>query len=316
MKESYRMKKVIFLILLSSLLVWNCGRGSKEALVSKEIKKEKTGVTVSILPQGYFVRRVVGDKYKINVMIPPGHSPATYEPTPREMKAVSESILYFRIGFIAFEKAWMDKIASLNRGMKIVDTSKGVSFIRGNPHHSHEESEAEGLHHHDHGGIDPHIWLSPSAVKVQVKNILEGFIETDSENRAVYEKNYREFIQDIDQLQAENEAILGPLKGKKFIVYHPAWSYFAREYGLIQFPIEIEGKSPGAADLKKIIDIAKQEDLRVIFVQQQFDSNSAQAVANEIDGKVIAMDPLAPDWLDNMKKIALTFKDSLIVKNK
>ena len=314
MKESYRMKKTIFLILLSLLLVWNCGRGSKEAVVSKETKKEKPGVTVSILPQEYFVQRVVGDTYKINVMIPPGHSPATYEPTPREMKAVSESILYFRIGFIVFEKAWMDKIASLNKGMKIVDTSKGVTLIRGMPNHSHEESEGEGLHHHDHKGIDPHIWLSPSAVKVQVKNILDAFIETDPDGRTVYEKNYREFVQDIDRLQKENEAILQPLKGKKFMVYHPAWSYFAREYGLIQCPIEIEGKSPGAADLKKTIDIAKQEDIRVIFVQQQFDADSARAAANEIDGKVIAMDTLAPDWLDNMKKIALTFKEALTVE--
>lgn len=310
----YRMKKTIFLILLSLLFVWNCGRGSKEAVAPKEIKKEKPSVTVSILPQEYFVQRIVGDKYKINVMIPPGHSPATYEPTPREMKAVSESILYFRIGFIAFEKAWMDKIVSLNKGMKIVDTSKGVTLIRGMSHHSHEESEAEGLHHHDHGGIDPHIWLSPSAVKVQVKNILDAFIETDPDGRTIYEKNYREFVQDIDRLQKENEAILQPLKGKKFMVYHPAWSYFAREYGLIQFPIEIEGKSPGAADLKKIIDIAKQEDIRVIFVQQQFDANSARAVAKEINGNVIAMDPLAPDWLDNMKKIALTFKEALTVE--
>jgi zinc transport system substrate-binding protein len=285
-------------------------------VASKEIKKEKPSVTVSILPQKYFVQRIVGDSYKINVMIPPGYSPATYEPTPREMKAVGESILYFRIGHIAFEKAWMDKIASLNEGMKIVDTSKGITFINERPPHSHKKSEAEGLYHHDHGGIDPHIWLSPSAVKVQVKNILDVFIETDPDGRMIYEKNYQAFIQDLDQLQAEIKAILESLKGKKFMVYHPAWSYFAREYGLIQFPIEIEGKSPGAAVLKKIIDIAKQENIRVIFVQQQFDSNSAQAVANEIDGKVIAMDPLAPDWLNNLKKMALIFKESLIIKKK
>jgi len=308
------MKKVVFLIFISLLLVWNCGEESKEGVASQEIKKEKPSVTVSILPQEYFVQRIVGDKYKINVMIPPGHSPATYEPTPREMRAVSESILYFRIGFIAFEKAWMDKIASINKGMKIVDTSKGVSLIRGMPHQSHEESETEGLHHHDQRGIDPHIWLSPSAVKVQVKNMLDAFVETDPNGRAIYEKNYQEFVQDIDQLQVENGAVLEPFRGRKFMVYHPAWSYFAMEYGLIQFPIEIEGKSPGAANLRKIIDLAKKENIQVIFVQQQFDANSARAVANEIDGKVIVMDPLAPDWLYNMKKMALTFKDALTIK--
>jgi zinc transport system substrate-binding protein len=305
------MKKVVFLILISLFLIWNCGQDSKEAAASKEIKKEKPSVTVSILPQEYFVQRIVGDKYKINVMIPPGHSPATYEPTPREMRAVSESILYFRIGFIAFEKAWMDKIASINKGMKIVDTSRGVTFIRGTPYPSHEASETKSLHHLDNRGIDPHIWLSPSAVKVQVKNILEAFMETDPDTRVIYEENYQAFIQDIEQLQAENKAVLEPFRGRQFMVYHPAWSYFAREYGLIQFPIEIEGKSPSAANLKKIIDLAKKENIHVIFVQQQFDANSARAAAREIDGKVITMDPLSPDWLNNMKKMALTFKEAL-----
>lgn len=298
------MKKLLFLIPLFLLLAWNCGQEVKE--------KEKPGVTVSILPQEYFVQRIVGDHYEINVMIPPGHSPATYEPTPREMKTVSESILYFRIGHIPFEKAWMDKIASLNKKMIIVDTSKGVSLITGTtPHaHSHEEGAKE---EHDHTGIDPHIWLSPAAVKVQAKHILDAFMEVEKDpgKQAAYERNYHTFIQDINHLQKENETILKPLRGKKFMVYHPVWSYFAREYGLVQFPIEIEGKSPGAAAMKKIVDTAKKENICVIFVQQQFDSSSAQAVANEINGKVITLDPLDPDWLTNMKKIAHTFKEAL-----
>jgi zinc transport system substrate-binding protein len=298
------MKKVFFLIPLFLFLVWNCGQEVKE--------KEKPGVTVSILPQEYFVRRIVGDHYEINVMIPPGHSPATYEPTPREMKTVSESILYFRIGHIPFEKAWMEKIASLNKKMKIVDTSRGVPLITGTAPHAHSHQE-EAAGEHDHAGIDPHIWLSPSAVKVQAKHILDAFMEVEKDpgKQVAYETNYHAFIQDINRLQAENETILKPLKGKKFMVYHPVWSYFAREYGLVQFPIEIEGKSPGAAVMKKIIDTAKRENIRVIFVQQQFDSSSAQAVANEINGKVITMDPLATDWLTNMKKIAHTFKGAL-----
>jgi zinc transport system substrate-binding protein len=290
-----------------------CGQAVKD--------ETKPMVTVSILPQEYFVRRIVGDDYRINVMIPPGHSPAAYEPSPREMKAVSESVFYFRIGHIVFEKAWMDKIASLNKKMKIVDTSVGVSLITGMPHHDHgepeeadhheHEHEHEHEHKHEHGGIDPHIWLSPAAVKIQIKHILDAFVEADSGSREVYEVNYRRFIEDIEKLQTENETVLLSLKGKKFMVYHPAWSYFARDYGLIQYPIEIEGKSPSAANLKKLIDLAKGENIRVIFVQQQFDSNSARAVADEIGGKVIAMDPLAGDWLANMKKIAGTFKEAL-----
>lgn len=308
------MKKALFLIFLSFLLLCNCGGGGAKTNEAKKI--ETPVVTVSILPQRYFVQRIVGDNYRVNVMIPPGHSPATYEPTPREMKTVSESVLYFRIGHIAFEGAWMDKIASLNKGMKIVDTSVGVSLITGAAPHSHGESEEEHPygHHDDHDGIDPHIWLSPSAVKIQLKHILDAFLELEKDpgNRVLYETNYRDFAADIDKLRAGNEAILAPLGGKKFMVFHPAWSYFAREYGLVQFPIEIEGKSPGAADMKRLIDTAKRENIRVVFVQRQFDSHSARAVADEIGGKVVAMDPLAPDWLENMNKIARTFKDALI----
>lgn len=309
------MKKALFLVpllffpLLFALL-WNCGGSMNDKGTGKEIDKEIEGqkrvVTVSILPQRYFVERIVGDRYTINVMIPPGHSPHTYEPTPREMKTVSDSVLYFRIGHIAFEKVWMDKIASLNKSMKVVDTSAGVSLITGEADHDH------------HGGIDPHTWISPSAVKIQAKHILDSFIEYETKagivgNGAIYERNYGDFIRDIEALQAENERILAPLKGKKFMVYHPSWSYFAREYGLVQYPIEIEGKTPGPADLKRIIDTAEKENIRVIFVQKQFDSHNAEAVANEIKGKVIVMDPLAPDWLDNMKQITRTFKEALPV---
>lgn len=313
------MKKALVLFFLSFLLLCHCGR---EGTKTGEAKKIETPVvTVSILPQRYFVRRIVGDNYRVNVMIPPGHSPATYEPTPREMKTVSESVLYFRIGYIAFEGAWMDKIASLNKGMKIVDTSVGVSLITGASPHSHGESEEDHPYNQpydqndDHDGIDPHIWLSPSAVKIQLKHILDAFLELEKDpgNRALYEANYRDFTADIDKLRAGNETILEPLAGKKFMVYHPAWSYFAREYGLVQFPIEIEGKTPGAADMKRIIDTAKRENIRVIFVQRQFDSHSARTVADEIAGKVVVMDPLDPDWLENMNKIARTFKETLIM---
>ncbi|MCX6581075.1 MAG: zinc ABC transporter substrate-binding protein [Candidatus Aminicenantes bacterium] len=301
------MKKTWIFILLPLLLFCHCGRGAKENHDLNNIKS----ITVSVLPQKYFVRRIVGDDYTINVMIPPGQSEATYEPTPREMKAVGDSILYFRIGHLAFEEAWIDKIASLNKQMKIVDTSVGVPLITGAAPATGEPRGNVG--DHDHSGVDPHIWLSPAAVKVQAKHILDAFseVEKDAARRAAYEKNYSEFIRDIDALHTEIETLLKPVTGKKFMVYHPAWAYFARDYGLVQFSIEIEGKSPSAATMKQIVDTARLENIRVIFVQQQFDAANARAVADEIDGKVVAVDPLAPDWPDNMRKTARTFKEAL-----
>jgi len=301
------MRRTWFIILLPLLLFCHCGWGVNEKHDLNNIKS----VTVSVLPQEYFVKRIVGDDYTIDVMIPPGQSEATYEPTPREMKAVGDSILYFRIGHLAFEEAWIDKIASLNQQMKIVDTSAGVPLITGADPATGEPRGNVG--DHDHSGIDPHIWLSPAAVKVQAKHILDAFmeVEKDAARRAVYEKNFREFMRDIDALHTEIETLLKPVTGKKFMVYHPAWAYFARDYGLVQFSIEIEGKSPSAATMKQIVDTARQENIRVIFVQQQFDAANARAVADEIAGKVVAVDPLAPDWLDNMRKTARTFKEAL-----
>ncbi|MDQ1355410.1 MAG: zinc transport system substrate-binding protein [Acidobacteriota bacterium] len=306
------MKKTWPFLLLPLLLACSCGPGAAGKHNDAGIRH----VTVSVLPQQYFVKRIVGNEYQINVMIPPGQNEATYEPTPREMKAVGDSIIYFRIGHLAFEEAWIDKITSLNPHMKIVDTSEGISLITGTDLHSHhEESETPraGAGDHDHSGVDPHIWLSPAAVKIQAKHILDAFmeVEKDAIKRAAYEKNFNQFMQDINALNSEIEALLKPIPNKKFMVYHPAWAYFARDYGLTQYPIEMEGKSPSAAVMKEIVDTARLENIRVIFVQQQFDAANAWAVANEIKGKVVTADPLAPDWLDNMRKTAHTFKEAL-----
>jgi zinc transport system substrate-binding protein len=265
---------------------------------------------VSILPQKYFVHRITGGgdnlDFDIHIMIPPGHSPATYAPTPQQMKDLSHSKLYFRIGHIPFEKAWMKNIAANNPHLKIIDTSLGVDLIE-----TGEDKEELHQGHHHHAGIDPHIWLSPHAVKIQAKHILDAVIETDSKNQEYYKKNYRLFLQDIDRLDQEIKALLEKSRGRKMMVFHPAWSYFARDYGLEQLAIEVEGKAPNPANLKKIIDMARKENIRIIFVQEQFDTNSARAVAAEIGGQVIKIDPLALDWLDNMKGIAEKISESV-----
>lgn len=317
------MKKTLTPILLVLLfLVSGCG-GASESGTPGETETNKPVITVSVLPQQYFVRRIAGDTFRINVMIPPGHSPATYEPSPREMTAVSESILYFRIGHIVFEEAWMDKLTALNRDMKVVDTSAGVSLIKGAPHTHPGDDHDHAEHDHEHGdqkevsrheGIDPHIWLSPTAVQIQAKHILDALSTAAPDQKSVFETNYQTFIAEVQALHIEIQTLLRPLKGQQFMVYHPAWSYFAREYGLVQFPIEIEGKQPGAKDMKQVMDTAKAENIRVIFVQRQFDADSARAVAEGIGGTVIALDPLAPDWPANMRKIARTFSAALTTK--
>jgi zinc transport system substrate-binding protein len=292
--------RIIILLVLMGLLLISCGSpGSGRAV-------EKPRLTVSVLPQRYFVRRIVGDRFDVDVMIPPGHSPHTYAPTPRQMQMLSRSKLYFRVGYISFELAWIKTIAANNPHLKVIDTSVGVDLIKSGPV---DENPHTG---HHHSGIDPHIWLSPRAVRIQAKHILDAVTILDPKNQASYHKNYLEFLRDIEALDREINVILGRSRGKAFMVFHPAWSYFAREYGLEQLPIEVEGKAPTVGEMKKIIDRAKRENLRVIFVQKQVDTHNARTVAAEIAGRVVLMDPLAEDWLDNMKRIAQSISAALL----
>lgn len=267
---------------------------------------EPDTITVSILPQKYFVDRVTGGRYRVNVLVPPGASPATYEPTPQQIVALAGSPLYFRIGHIPFEKAWAGRLAAANPAMKIVDTSRGVDLFRGEHHHHEPDGEPDS-----ETGIDPHIWLSTRAVKTQLGHIAAALAEFDPGNKEAYARNHAVFAAQIDSLDQEIKAILQATTRKKFMVFHPAWTYFAADYGLTQIPIEVEGKEPTPASLKKVIDIAEQEDIRVIFVQRQFDTHNARAVAGQIGAVVVQLDPLAQDWLDNMGKIAGAFKTAL-----
>ncbi|NOR46316.1 MAG: zinc ABC transporter solute-binding protein [Candidatus Delongbacteria bacterium] len=289
-------KNIILLTILSIIFV-SCTTELKQGNI----------ISVSILPQKYFVERIVGNKFDVNVIIPPGSSPATYEPTPANLIALSHSPLYFRIGYIGFEKAWMEKIIAVNPKMKIIDTSKGVELITSDHHHGEEEIGS----HENESGVNPHIWLSPSAVKIQAENIYNSIVEIDKVNSELYKNNYESFIKDIDKLDMQIKMMFKNISNRKFIVYHPAWSYFAKDYGLIQVPIEFEGKSPSPATIKNIIDTAKEENIKVVIVQKQFDTKQAEAIAENIQGHVIQLDPLSENWIKNMITIGRTFQFEL-----
>ena len=249
----------------------------------------KIRIMVSILPQAYFVKRIGGDKVEVTVMVPPGANPATYEPTASQMKALVQAKMYVRIR-VPFEYAWMDRIAAANRHMLIVDSTEGIERI---------------------GGKNPHIWLSPRLVKIQVENIYAGLLQIDPANKDFYARNKEEFLKELDALDKELAETLAGVKGGRFMVFHPAWSYFARDYGLEQIPIEIEGKEPSAAELARLIEMAKTNGIKVIFVQPQFSSKSAEAIAQQIGGKVVSIDPLAGDWANNLRNVAQTFAQAL-----
>jgi zinc transport system substrate-binding protein len=273
-------------------------------------------VFTSILPQEYFVERIGGDRVEVQALVAPGRSPATYEPTPRQMASLSEAKIFFRIG-VPFENAFMPKIQDLTQGLRIVDTREGITLREMKAHHhgddgyQHEDHHADEEHHHHHGGTDPHVWLSPRLVKIQARTIADALIDIDPAGRAIYEKNLAAFVADLDVLDAHLAEALAPVKGKTFMVFHPAWGYFADAYGLEQTPIEIEGKDPSGQQLVRVIEMAKEQGVRVIFVQPQFSRQSAERVAGAIDGAVLPIDPLARDYVGNLERVATEIREAL-----
>ncbi|RLC92821.1 MAG: cation ABC transporter substrate-binding protein [Chloroflexi bacterium] len=246
-------------------------------------------VVVSIVPQQYFVERIGGEHVSVTVMVLPGFSPATYEPKPEQLQALSEADAYVRIR-VPFEDAWMERIASVNKDMLIIDQSDGIERI---------------------GGKDPHIWLSPQLVKAQAQTICDSLVELDPANEADYKANLETFLADLDELDASIRETLSGLESRKFMVFHPAWAYFARDYGLEMIPVQIEGSDPSAAEMAGLIQTAQENNIKVVFAQPEFSVESAEAIADEIGGRVLLISSLAPDWLDNLYRVADIFAEVL-----
>ena len=256
-------------------------------------------VTVSILPQKYFLERIGGEHVRVNVMVGPGDEPHSYEPKPDQMRALSESVAYFRAG-VEFEDAWLGRIASANNELRIVDTLAGIERLSAPSYPGHEEQE-----------LDPHTWTSPALVRIQARTIYDALAEIDPEHAGVYEANLGQFLADIDALDQDIREALSGFEGAKFIVFHPAWGYLARDYGLEQVPVEVGGQEPSARELAEVIALAKQEGIRVVFTQPEFSARAAETIAHEIGGQVLSVSPLAPDWLGNMRRVASTFRAAL-----
>ena len=290
------------------------------AQTSSETTSEPLDITVSILPQEYFVTKIGGDRVEVNIMVEPGASPATYEPKPQQMKALSEAEAYVSIG-VPFEKAWMEKIRGANSQMLVIDSAQRIERMEMVDRHHHGEEEAEHAHEdekaagegHDHDAenLDPHIWLSPQLVKAQAENIYQGLVKIDPENAAKYQANLEQFLTEIDQLDRQIKQNLAGIENRQFIVFHPAWGYFARDYDLEQVSIEVGGQEPSAAELGEIVKEAQEENIKVIFAQPEFGTKSAETIAQEIGGQVLLITPLAPDWSNNLLQVSQTFAEVL-----
>ena len=294
--------RIFNLTVLMSLLFLTACTGSRQS----NSTGSKVKIFVSILPQKYFVEKIGGSDVDVYVMVRPGQNPHSYEPTPKQMSALSDTAIFFAIG-VSFEKVWLDRIASENPKLIIISTQKGIKLrkIEAHSHSVHNGAE------NSEESLDPHIWLDPVLVIQQARVIADGLIQVLPEKRASIEANLQSFILEMANL---DEAIRNEFKGithNSFLVFHPTWGYFSDRYGLEQIAIEQEGKEPSARHLTEIIETSKKKNIKVIFVQEQFSKTYAEAIANAIGAKVITFDPLAEDYSNNLLKTAKKMAECL-----
>ncbi|MCT4637654.1 MAG: zinc ABC transporter substrate-binding protein [Bacteroidales bacterium] len=288
------MRPYIYLLLFVAVL-FSCKSNKKQT--TKDL------VTVSIIPQKYLVEQIADTLFDVNVLIPAGSAPATYEPTPRQMSELSKSVIYFRIGHIGFEQAWMDKIASNNPELPIINCSKNQDLIYAKAHR-------HGDHMH-YEGTDPHIWLSPDRLKTQAEIIFNKLVKIAPEHKDIMQKNYNNLITKLTDTDKKLKEMFKGDEGSKFIIFHPALTYFAKDYSLVQIPMEIDGKTPTPVYLQQIVDKAKAEGITTVFIQKEFDKENAKLLAEEIGGEVIVINPLDGDLINNIEDIAEKLKHSL-----
>ena len=274
---------------------------------------DKIGVLVTIVPQQEIVEVIGGEYVDITIMVPPGESPHSFEPTPEQMKKVAESTAYFKVGSgVEFEVIHMDTILEQNSDLQIFDCSEHISVISFDEHYEkegHHEKEEEHEDEHDHGGTDPHIWTSPINFKKMAEVVYNSLVEIDLDHQEEYYTNYQEYLSKLDNLNTNVSNLLEPYEGKSFMVYHPAWGYFGDTYNLKMIAIEDDGKQPGPAGIDAIISQAKEENITVIFVAPQFDTSSAETIASEIGGNVVFANPLMSNYEETIIKLA---KDMVI----
>jgi zinc transport system substrate-binding protein len=275
---------------------------------------------VTVAPQKYFVDKVSGGTVPVSVMVAPGSNPHAYEPRPRQMAELAKADMYFAIDD-AFDRTWLKRIMAANPKIDVVNTAEGVAKIPvpehhhpGEDKHGHDAGHGHAEEGHDgEDSLDPHIWLDPALVRIQVGHIRDGLSRIDPGRAALYAANAESFLRELDELDREIRAVLAPLPQDRrtFLVFHPSWGYFARAYGLTQAAIEVGGKEPSPREMAQIIAMGRETGARVVFTQPQFSEKSARTIAAQIGATVLPLDDLSPDWAENMRKAARAFADAL-----
>ena len=285
------MKRFLYLIILCVILAGCKGTPQKQADSGKTSGTEKPAVTVTVTisPYKYFVDQIAKGKVDVNVMVSNGNNPETYEPYAQQMMELSKSALYLKVGSIGFEQTWMKKLQDNAPDMKVIDTSVGI-----------KPAKTPG------GNIDPHVWMSCSNARIIASNILKALCELEPKNKAFFEKNYQSLLSIIDKRDSTIKESFkkDPDLVRKFVIYHPILTYFARDYQLEQLAIEEEGREPSASQLKSLIERARKEKIKFCLIQVEFANRNTTTFINESHTKAMNINPLQGDWNRAMQEAA------------
>lgn len=277
------MRKIfLYILLLSSL---SCS--------SPGPKAEGNIVTVSIAPFGFFVEKIGGDDFRVNVMVPEGSDPHVYEPSPAQVSALRKSSAYITDGYLDFELAWLDKFYSANRLMKNITLAGSIDLIREEGHEGHGHALP----------ADPHFWVSPKCalrIASEVKTLLCELKPSECEK---YERNYSILTDSIGKIHKRAGELFAPFAGRSFTVFHPTLSYFARDYNLVQVALEKEGKEPSPSWLKEVIDETRRNRSKLVLTQKEFDMRNAKVITSETGAQLRVINPLSGDWFSSVNGI-------------
>lgn len=280
------------------LTILSCGRN--------DAGNEDRIISVSIAPYKYFIEKIAGDDYTVNVMVPAGSNPHVYEPLPGQISSLRKSVAYVSNGYLGFEMTWLERFYEVNKTM--VSLSLGDNIVPLEADHHHEGPHTESA--------DPHYWVSPECALTMSKALKEFLCELNPSRESYYEANHMildSIIKSVDRKAAE---LFAQYNNRSFMIFHPNLGYLARDYGLEEISVEYEGKEPPPSRLKYLIDRARKDNIKIIFVQKEYDTKNARAIAEEIGARIKIIDPLSEDWESSTLDIIFSLHESLAASTK
>jgi zinc transport system substrate-binding protein len=290
------MRKIFFLLIICFSI--SCGRNSNYS--GNKI------ITVSIAPFKYFVEQIAGNDFTVNIMVPAGADPHTYEPFPEQINKLRKSVAYISNGYLGFEMNWLDRFYETNPTMKRLSLGAGIDPLTTVYHH-------EGGHPER---ADPHYWVSPKCAFIMASSVKGLLCELNPLQKQKYETNYQILVTKIQQVDRKAAQLFSGVSKKSFMIYHPNLAYVARDYGIEEIPVEFEGKEPTPSRLRELIDRARKDNLKTIFVQMEYDSKNAKAIAGEIGAQIVLINPLSEDWEKSTSDIIDALYKSLLESSK